>query len=693
MVCPTARLLAQCIAAALSVAMSGPATSADKPAAAHLQAGTEHLPREAALARAAALSDTKRWIEALAIYQHLQAAAPDDDQIYRLRVLTLADLGAAGQAWQLAQARPTLFNEQETRRLANDRIARLAVWGGVTPTSEPRRLEDMRRAELAQAHLGPPLAGATPLRQQLDRIVILNGLEQHEAAAALYHRLRAESAAIPPYALAAAGDSLLAARQPEAAVEALEQAVHALPEDIDTQVVLAYAYLESERQEDALRHLAALTAREPAWPKARNARLGYPNWKRYSAESNLAMVHAYAGDLPAAQATLEPMTRLAPNNADLQAKYGIVLLQRGLEEQALQRLQMAQTLDARNLEARTGQVSALAELDRMAEAREINAALLAQYPDNVHVRRTDEQWRNRAGWQIEIVAGQGRSDGADDALTQSPLGSRDGRQGVHVWSPLLASRWRVGGFGEERWGEFDGPRVRDRRAGIGLRYAHDRLTLQTRVSRSFDDYSRDTSISFDGGWRFSEVLRGHASAETASPDASLQARALGITADAYAVGLDWTPNERSGLSAELRQLRYEDGNRRDSASLSGNHRAISRPRWALDLEGSLASGRGSRDDAPYFNPSRDAAWDFGVALETVGWRRYEHEFVQRFALGIGQYWQEGFGSAPIPSLRYQHRWKLGTGRHIEYGLGWSRPVYDSVRERRITFDIRLRWGE
>ena len=59
----------------------------------------------------------------------------------------------------------------------------------------------------------------------------------------------------------------------------------------------------------------------------------------------------------------------------------------------------------------------------------------------------------------------------------------------------------------------------------------------------------------------------------------------------------------------------------------------------------------------------------------------------------GDYWQDGFGSALVPSVSYMHEWQLGPGRVFEYGVRWSRPVYDGHRERHIGFEAALRWGD
>ena len=66
---------------------------------------------------------------------------------------------------------------------------------------------------------------------------------------------------VPPYALAKVGDSLLATRHPEEAATALEASLADMPGEFDIQLLLAYAYLESEQHERALAQLQSLAGR------------------------------------------------------------------------------------------------------------------------------------------------------------------------------------------------------------------------------------------------------------------------------------------------------------------------------------------------------------------------------------------------------------------------------------------------
>jgi biofilm PGA synthesis protein PgaA len=307
----------------------------------------------------------------------------------------------------------------------------------------------------------------------------------------------------------------------------------------------------------------------------------------------------------------------------------------------------------------------------------------------------DRTWQVHRGWQWRAYAAGGRSE--DGASAVSPLGSRDRRYGVEVQTPVLNGRWlddrwRLTAGHDTRWADFNGARVDDRRTGAGVRYAHDRLDGGLQVNRASDGVG-GTGLDADIGWRFNDAWNARATVRRNDADASMQARAAGITADSVGMSVNYRPSERTDWSLGATHWRYDDGNRRDALSLGLDQRLFTRPHFLLNgLAGAYAS-RGSRDDAPYFNPSRDASFELGLRADHVAWRRYDRHFRHRLTVSAGPYHQEDFGSAWVPAARYEHEWQFALGKVLTYGLNWSRPVYDGQREERIGFDAEFRWGE
>ncbi|WP_082575734.1 poly-beta-1,6 N-acetyl-D-glucosamine export porin PgaA [Lysobacter sp. Root667] len=637
------------------------------------------------------------WLGALSLIEQHLAAQPADARLYRLRVLTLADIGARDRARKLYLARPEVFSAEEAASLDAAGLARRIVWSKLYAVDEATRLEEARAAEAAiEAYRAQLARSGTPEPASLayDRLIVLNRLGRHQEVADDYLRLEAGGRPVPGYALGAVGDSLLALRRPDEAAPVLERAMQADPDDPDLPIQLGYAQLERERYDLALPLLRGLVEARTPWPRAPGARRGFENWQRYDAETDYAMARAFGEDLPGAQAMIEPLAAIGPNNADLQTTLGSIYRFRGWQERALERFSIAGTLDERNVEARIGQVETLSSLQRYEQARPIHDQLLARYPNEPHVRSMDNNWDMRRGWQARVYAAGGRNRDGGGA---SPLGNRDREYGVEAATPLIGDRWRLLARSGRRWADFKGAQLQGGRSvaqrnELGLSYAYDRFDAKLRVGRDRDDLG-GTAVAIDAGWRIDDrfALRARVSRNDAA--ASLQARASGITADLYEFGADYHPSERTSLAATAQHWRYDDGNNRDQLSLALDQRLLSRPHLLIDGLASIGSGRGSRDDAPYFNPSRDASVEFGVRFDHLTWRRYDRHFRQRLTLSSGAYWQQDYGTAWVPSLRYEHEWQFAPGRVLSYGLNWSRPVYDGQREQRLGFDAEFRWGE
>lgn len=647
------------------------------------------------MAQAQRERELRRGIQALAHYDRLLAANPGDAEAYRLRALTLAELGASKRALELYRAHPDWFQAGEGTRLRADYIARQIVWGLLQPESETTRLDEMRhaRTELLALLATVPPDSAVGQRLRNDDIIALNALTRHDEVIAVWRQANAQGRELPLYTQVPIADSLLARRHPEAAAQVLEGVLAQTPNHHEAQILLVYAYLESERFDAAYGVLERMRDTQPTWLRQPGAKQDYANWRRYDADTIRSLVDAFAHALQTAQGEGEALVGVGAMDDNLQSSLGSIYGWRGWGERALERQRIARTLAPANPRARVGEVNALLDLDRTGEARPLNAELQWLYPDNIHARRTEERWQRRQGWQLLAESAWGKSDSLGDSPVTSPLGSRDATHLLRVESPLLDDRWRLTAHYGQRYGDFQNERVRFDYLGAGVLYINDRLRWTLDAARALDDYDDGLTFGATAQWRFSDVLRGRLEVWRKDPEASLQARRFGITADSAMVGLRWTPSESTDLDAAAQHLRYDDGNRRDFLSLRGRQRLLARPHFLLDAFGGVATSRASRDDAPYFNPSRDAAVELGLRGDQIVWRRYERHFRHRLSVSGVHYWQEGFGAAWIPVARYEHEWQFAPGHQLSYGFNWSRPVYDGNREERFGFDIRYAWGE
>lgn len=644
-----------------------------------------------------ALRTQGRHAEALGILEARLAADPEDTRAYRQRALTLADLGSSALASEAVAPRPDLFPTHERERIEGDRVARMIGWGGHAPQDARQPLAEARTADAALHALQatPRTTRWEATRLRVDALSSLSRLQQYQAVVDGYDALLAEGIEVPAYILPTVGDALLALRRPEDAEPILQAAIAHDPAAFNARLLLGYAWLEQERFDLATPHFEALAASQDPWPRRAGARSGYENWDRYSADVNLAMVRSFGNDNDRAEASLGTLGILAPRNASLQSAIGGVQSRRMRPTAALERYDMALTLEPGLRDAHAGRVDALMTLDRMDDAEAAYQGMRTRFPDDTRLDRIGRALERRRGWQASVEASRAKSDSRDAGTSASPLGSRDGGVRVALATPLIDDRWRIGAIAEDAWADFDDQRVRYRRAGLGVQYRYDRLGVSAFAFRANDDYDDgDTALTLAADWRFSDAWRGTVAYARRDVDASLQARRFGITADSLAAAAVWTPSEETWLRVGGARYRYEDGNSRDALSADGSQRLFASPHWLVDGLAGVSTSRGSDgDQTPYFNPERDASASVGLRIDQMAWRRYERHFRQRLELTAGPYWQRDYGTHWVPTVGYRHLWQASVGHTLEYGVSWSRPVYDGNREQRIAFDLAWRWGD
>lgn len=668
-----------------------PPGDAIRPARAALPPVTGRVVRDRLLAEAEAFRTREAWIDALAVYEHLLAADPRDDVAYRMRALTLADLGAAHRASELLAAWPTAFADHQRDRIQGDAVARRIGWGATYPAREEDRDADMERALAALRALqdGTDRTQWERTRLRMDSLVALNALRRYEDTVAEYRALEREGVDLPAYAHGPAGDALLALRRPEEAEVVLEKALALNPTDVDTRILLAYAYVEQERFDLALPLVEEIVRSQPAWPRREGSRTGYENWDRYKADIAHALMISLAHDHARAQSILDGLVRIGPRHAGTQAALGAVTHRRARPTAALERHDIALTLDPRNRDAAVGRVSTLFDLQRVEHARLAHRDAQARFRNDLHVARLDREVSLRVGPEGRVSWMQGRNDG--DSPAGSPFGVRDRRIGLEAWTPLIGNQWRFGVVGDEVRVEFEPDTVRYRRIGGAVDYRRDRLGLRVSIY-DVTEPDDDEAWTIDAAWRVSDAWRLRGSVAENDVETSMQARRAGIEADSVAIGASWTPSDLAAVDARLKRFRYSDGNERDQASVFARWRVHTAPHLLVDGLASGWASRASETGTPYFNPERDAMATIGVRLDHILWRRYERHLRQKFEVHAGPYWQEGFGTHWVPQASYRHEWRPVQGHTFEYGVSWSRPVYDGNRERRIAFEASYRWG-
>lgn len=642
-------------------------------AAAHLAALRSTAPENVEAAAAAAYVERRlgRPAAALAAANAALEIEPEHREAARQQVFALADLGAAGRAFELAEASPDLLEPAEAQRLQLERAAQLVRWAAVAPEGSIERHADMAAALglLDELRTTPNLPEPLARRVEYDRIGALRIAGRMDEVIEAFEALPGET---PAFVRQSAADAYLANRRPQEAALLYQQALDLEPGLFEAEFGLVYALVESERHEEAIALADRMAAAQPAW-LGEPAGTG-PNWARLRVDLLAAMVRAYANQPAQAQARLEALAADAPASAQVRRELATVYRWRGWPSRALAQVELAQAYEPEVLGGRLEQALSLAALERYDAADARFRTLNQEFPGQAAVTREVEAWRDRDRWWLGVEAGYGESDGFAD------FGSRERSLRTRVAAPHYDQWWQPYGFQDWISGRYPEGERTWRRAGFGLDWRRERRRAYVEVSRSL---SGDPEAGVTGGfdWHLDDHWSFATRYESFSLDAPLRARGEGVTGRKAEIAARWQAHESLDARASFSRLALSDGNVRLALLLSSDHRLRADAHHVTSGRGELYLSRASETGGLYFNPSRDAYLGYGLQHDWLTWRDYDRAFTQRFAATGGFYWQESFGADPTAALRYEHLWQLDRQWRLRYGAGWASRVYDGERER------------
>ena len=165
----------------------------------------------------------------------------------------------------------------------------------------------------------------------------------------------------------------------------------------------------------------------------------------------------------------------------------------------------------------------------------------------------------------------------------------------------------------------------------------------------------------------------------------------GISARRVFIEAVWQAHESRSAALSHAQMRFDDGNRRDTTQARWTERVIAGPVYKLEVTGALYASRNSLAGTPYFNPARDFSPTLELANEWLQWRRYTRAFRHRVVMAAGRYAQQGFATGTVANVRYEQEWQADDRLTIRYGIGRSRHPYDGVQTLRNYGTVSLNW--
>ncbi len=573
---------------------------------------------------------------------------------------------------------------------AADEAAAMVRWGTDTRPSDPaRRFEgtDAAIARLDQLLAASPPADARR-RLRLDRIVALRDRYRMREAAEEGAALRAE-APLPPYAEEAYADALLYLRRPKEARAAYERVLAASPTEegpelrSNARYGLFYASVELEDYRTAYATIDQLLNDQPIWRTYSDSPSRSDNPDRAFAEVTAANARYYGNQLAVAWARITKIAAAAPANGAARMALYEIARARGWPRRAQAEGEIAASLNPDAVDSKIALAEIAIASARFAEARRMVEDLQAAYPENQHVRQLAADLAANTGWLFEFEAQPSDSEGGGANAAGQSLTLQ-----AKLTSPPIADNWRLYALGDYADAHPPEGFVDRSRASGGVAWRTPDLSATLYASDNWGTLTKPGGgATLD--WSATDQVQVSVAGQLYTWDTPLRAVLHGVTADEISSRLTYRWDESHSLSASFAYLPFTDGNQRYATGVTYTQKLINEPHFDLTGSGEVYVSNNDRPQAPYFNPDRDLTVDGGLLAEQTIWRRYDDSLVQALLVNVGLYDQAGFGSKPIATVNYEHRWRFDPWLAFTYGVELSRRVYDGSAENTVTLVFRL----
>ncbi len=647
---------------------------------------------DARMAAGHVLGAADRWVEAAAEYRRAARLRPGWQEAEVAELLALREAGADGLARNRAEALRETLPPILLADLTAGRVARLVEWAPAvpvsrTPSSSQAAVDRVVGAtvaaldEVGEAEVGDERF--PELRIRFDRLLALREREDMAQILAEASALESEGIELPPYALRIVADAALAEGDPVQAERRYRATLAQWPDNHEAVLGLFWSLVEQRDFRSADRLLEEYLARQPTRRTADGLREPLPNPDRLPATLARHLGWAMAGDLARAQSGLEALHRAAPLNLDIRQELASVYAWRGWPDRADDLYLRIIALDPDHAPARVGRISTALATDERGRAVATGDTLQMIAPRAETTARALRRVRVDAMWTLEARYGQGRSTGGE-------LGTRDRTFSTEVTSAPAWHRLRLHAGSRRVDADYpEGRGAHDRIwAGISLRARPATLRIEANADR---DGAGAPGVSGDlrlrGGDRFAVRVGG----ESRSEILPLRATLDGIRGWAVRGGAEYRAHEGRWLGIEAGYLEMTDGNERLSAYGALEEQLGRAPahRVALRLEGYGATN--SREDAPYFNPSRSWSATGGLVWDWFAISHPDRGFLQRVVLTGGAAGQDELPTLGVATFTVDHTWETSDRLALNWGVHGGFPVYDGIRERRLSGHLGFSW--
>lgn len=648
--------------------------------------------------RASLYRNKRDFVSEAGTYNDILLLAPNDQAALRRRVFAVSNMGAPHLSVAYAEQNPELFSKAELLSLQQASAGRNIKWGGIESDVDigPKRFKTTDKALAQNARVialherEGAMDSPSGRLAEFDRIVGLSNRSRMPEAIALYEGLKERHTAIPPYVLASVAEAYLCQRKPRQARDLYLQALDLSRNDREYpnrewQMSLFYAYIDTNDFDAARKLIDQLVKELPPVLHKGVPGIEIDNEFYEQARVNAARARLYADNLNECQTMMEQTRLDAPHSLDTRLAYGDLLLARDQPRAAQQMYTSLLVDDQTNMHAAVGIAETALTLNDLNTAKMQTDTLFENYPENPAVQLLHEHFQAYQHPSLSISSSIGKSSSGG-----GNKGSQDWQVETRFHSATFNQHWRIfeHSFDAEAvFGDYTGTR---HQIGLGADYRSPFLQISGEINQDMTGLDNIGAI-LNTSWIPNDQWQFDTGFESNSNTVPLQASAAGITKDALNLGMAYKHQESRVFSTNIGYSWYSDSNRRLEVGSSWLERWLCGPLYKLETQLGVFASDSTLADTVYFNPHSDLSLDAQMINEWTLWRNYQHNFKNRLALGLGQYFQQDYGSKSIDILRYEHEWNWDPYRALNYGIAYERHPYDGETDKHISASLNLTW--
>lgn len=622
---------------------------------------------ELLFAKAFAHQENKDYIMALKTYDLLLERDPINPDVINLKARLLSDIGACSPAQQFADLHRDLIKADTQLQLTSNVAAKHVNWG-------EHRIATNIFAELIADEPEP----MQRLRPRFDRILALVAIEEMDSVIEEYEILVEEEVDIPYWIHDAAANAYLFLRNPKKSIELYKKVLEIKPDRFDTRLGLYFAYIETEQFRKAGKIRDQLEKETPEWVINR----GVPryNWDKQRVVEEKGWWLLYQNRLKEGEKFFIDIKEKAPANLATRTGLGLSAAWRGWPHQALEEFDVLITMagqqpfpvpdyvQEREIPAKNGRISALNECYLKKEARLYGDELLTRNWNNLHTQRIKRQLDIDDSTEFYL----------DVIWTDENPGVRDNYIYAQLTQPLttdldLYAFW----LNRRTYNQTGTNSFKYKRTGLGANW---NLIPQITVKGEFSkdqDSNRDAGVRTHLTYRMNDYWSFEAGHNTFSLDIPIRARAEGLNGKQTDAAVMFRSSELFNAHAVYALNKLDDNNENTSYSLYADRALITRAHWKTRLFAEASESSNSRTDVNYYSPETTTTYALTHLLDHTIYRRYEHAFVHRLYLGLGQFDQSQYSPELIWHGRYEHDYAFSEKTVLLWGVNFQRRFYDS----------------